>query len=206
MPHHVIEALERIVKGRKSIKIIRDGDFISASVMVILREERGGYSMLFIKRRECLSDLFSGHMAFPGGKMQKGDGNNLETAIRETREETGIDLKNNGRILGELDDVSPVNPEANHYVVTPYLALVEEDTRVKPNEEVAEFVWIPLSDFRNEKTLEIKVIEKYGMKLEDFTFRYQNYVIWGMTARILRQFLSLAGNLISGDELQQSYS
>jgi 8-oxo-dGTP pyrophosphatase MutT (NUDIX family) len=195
MSHYVIEELERIVKGRKSIKVSRDGDFISASVVVILREERGEYSMLFIKRREYVNDLFSGHMAFPGGKMQKGDGSKLETAIRETLEETGIDLKKNGRILGELDDVSPVNPKANHYIVTPYLALVRGDARVKPNEEVAEFVWIPLLDFRNEKLLEIRVIEKYGMKLEDFTFRYQNYVIWGMTARILRQFLSLAGHL-----------
>lgn len=195
MPHHVIEELEKIIKGRTTIKISRDGDFISASVMVILMEVGWEYYILFIKRREHINDLFSGHMAFPGGKMQKGDGSKLETAIRETIEETGIDLKSNGRILGELDDVRPVNPKANQYIVTPYLALVGEDTRVEPNEEVAEFVWIPLSDFRDGKTLEIKVIEKYGLKLQDFTFRYQNYVIWGMTARILRQFLSLAGHL-----------
>jgi 8-oxo-dGTP pyrophosphatase MutT (NUDIX family) len=192
---NTIEELERIIKGRKSVKITRDYDLISASVMVMLREARDGYSMLFIKRREYISDLFSGHMAFPGGKMQKGDRTKLETAIRETLEETGIDLKKNGRILGELDDASPVNPKANHYIVTPYLALVEEYTRVKPNKEVAEFVWIHLLDLKDEKTLEIRVIEKYGMKLEDFTFHYQNYVIWGMTARILHQFLSLAGHL-----------
>ena len=195
MLHHVIEELEKIIKERKSVKISRDGDFISASVMVILMEEGYEYFILFIKRREYVNDLFSGHMAFPGGKMQKADRSKLETAIRETLEETGIDLKKNGRILGELDDVSPVNPKANQYIVTPYLALVGEDALVKPNEEVAEFVWIPLSVFQDEETLEIKVIEKYGMKLEDFTFRYQNYVIWGMTARILRQFLYLAGHL-----------
>lgn len=200
MPHHVIEELERIIKGRKSIKISRDGDFIHASVMVILREERDRYSMLFIKRREYLSDLFSGHMAFPGGKMQKGDWNKLETAIRETLEETGIDLRKDGRILGELDDVSPVNPRARHYIVTPYVALVGEDIRIKPNEEVAEFVWIPISNFMDEKTLEIRVIERYGMRLEDFAFHYQKYVIWGMTARILRQFLYLLGHLFSLDK------
>jgi 8-oxo-dGTP pyrophosphatase MutT (NUDIX family) len=193
--HNVIEELEKIIKGRKSIKISRDGSFIPASVMVILREEKNGCSMLFIKRREYASDLFSGHMAFPGGKMQKEDESKLETAIRETFEETGIDLKKNGRILGELDDVNPINPMANHYIVTPYVALVGEDTQVKPNEEVAEFVWIPLSDFKNEKALEARVVEKYGMKLEDFIFRHQDYLIWGMTARILRQFLSLGGHL-----------
>ncbi len=200
MPHHVIEELERIIKGRKSIKISRDGDFIHASVMVILREERDRYSMLFIKRREYLSDLFSGHMAFPGGKMQKGDESKLETAIRETLEETGIDLRKDGRILGELDDVSPVNPRARHYIVTPYVALVGEDIKVKPNEEVAEFVWIPISNFMDEKTLEIRGIERYGMRLENFAFHYQKYVIWGMTARILRQFLYLLGHLFSLDK------
>ncbi|MER3447013.1 MAG: CoA pyrophosphatase [Candidatus Dadabacteria bacterium] len=201
MPHHVIEELERIIKERKSIKIIREENFIHASVMVILREEGGRYSMLFIKRREYLSDLFSGHMAFPGGKMQKGDENKLETAIRETLEETGIDLRKDGRIIGELDDVSPVNPRARHYIVTPYVALVGGDIiKVKPNEEVAEFVWIPLSNFMDEKTLEIRVVERYGIRLEDFAFHYQKYVIWGMTARVLHQFLSLAGYLFSCDK------
>ncbi len=195
MSPNTIEELERILRERKGVKISRESSFISASVMVILKDEKNEYSMLFIKRPEKGSDPFSGHMAFPGGKMKEEDESRLETAIRETLEETGIDLKRNGKILGELDDVSPINPRVNHYIVSPYIALVTEGAEVKPNEEVAEFVWIPLSDLKNEKTFEVRVVEKNGMELEDFTFRYRHYLIWGMTARILIQFLSIVGNL-----------
>ncbi len=195
MSPNTIEELERILRQRKGVKISRESSFISASVMVILREKKNEYSMLFIKRPQKASDPFSGHIAFPGGKMKKGDESRLDTAIRETLEETGIDLKKNGKILGELDDVSPINPKVNHYIVAPYIALVMGGVEVKPNEEVAEFVWIPLSDLKNEKTFEVRVVEKSGMKLEDFTFCYRHYVIWGMTARILLQFLSIVGYL-----------
>ncbi|MBF8302566.1 MAG: Nudix hydrolase protein [Candidatus Dadabacteria bacterium] len=190
-----IEELERIINGRKSVRIKRDYSFISAAVMVILREEQNGYSMLFIERPKSQGDPFSGHMAFPGGKIKVEDKSKLETGVRETIEETGIDLNRIGRILGELDDVSPINPKANHYVVTPYIAYLTEGAEIKPNEEVASAMWIPLFHFRNEKSFERRVVEKHGMKLEEFVYHYQNHVIWGMTARILHQFLSLAGHL-----------
>jgi 8-oxo-dGTP pyrophosphatase MutT (NUDIX family) len=198
----IIKELEKIISGRKCIKIERDGSFINAAVMVILRKDKSGYSMLFIKRPESKVDPFSGHMAFPGGKVKNGDKNKLETALRETVEETGIDLNRNGRILGELDDVSPINPRTNHFIVTPYLAYLTEDLEIKPNEEVASSIWIPLFHFRNEKSFERRVLERHGMEIEEFIYLYNNHVIWGMTARILHQFLSLVGHLFwTRDEL-----
>jgi 8-oxo-dGTP pyrophosphatase MutT (NUDIX family) len=192
---NAIKELEKIIRDRKSVKIERDSNFVPAAVMVILRDDKNEYSMLFIKRPESEGDLFSGHMAFPGGKVKDGDTNKLDTAIRETIEETGIDLNRNGIILGELDDVSPINPMANHFIVTPYLAYLTEDLEIKPNEEVASALWIPLSHFRNDKSLERRIVKKHGMELEEFIYQYYNHVIWGMTARILYQFLSLGGHL-----------
>ncbi len=191
----IIKELEKIINGRKSIKIKRDGSFIPAAVMVILKKDKNGYSMLFIKRPESEGDPFSGHMAFPGGKVKDGDKNKLDTATRETIEETDIDLNRNGRILGELDDVSPINPRANHFIVTPFLAYLTEDLEIKPNEEVASAIWIPLFHFKDERSFERRVVEKDGMEREEFTYRYHNHAIWGMTARILHQFLSLVGHL-----------
>jgi 8-oxo-dGTP pyrophosphatase MutT (NUDIX family) len=190
-----IEELEKIIKERKSIKISRDGDFIPAAVMLILKEERGEYFMLLIKRPESREDLFSGHMAFPGGKMKEGDRTRLDTAIRETFEETGIDLKEKGKILGELDDFNPINPRANHFVVSPYVAFLTEEAEIRPNEEVAEILWIPLSHLKDEKNLEVRTIEKHGMLVKDYVFNYRDYVIWGMTGRILYGFISLVGHL-----------
>lgn len=190
-----MEELERILKGRNIKKITRDGIFTPAAVMLILKQEKDGYSILFIKRTESSEDVFSGHMAFPGGKMKEEDENKLRTAVRETFEETGIDLSRDGRIIGELDDFYPVNPRANHYVVTPFVALLTEYTEINPNEEVAEAVWIPLSHMKDERTLEIRIVEKNKISAKDYFFRYKDYVIWGMTGRILYKFLSLAGHL-----------
>ncbi len=191
----IIKELEKIINGRRSIRIKRDGSFIPAAVMVILKKDKNGYSMLFIKRPESEGDPFSGHMAFPGGKVKDGDKNKLDTATRETIEETDIDLNRNGRILGELDDVSPINPRGNHFIVTPFLAYLTEDLEIKPNEEVASAIWIPLFHFKDERSFERRVVEKDGMEREEFIYHYHNYAIWGMTARILHQFLSLVGHL-----------
>jgi 8-oxo-dGTP pyrophosphatase MutT (NUDIX family) len=191
----LIEKLEKIINRRKTVKASKDGLFTPAAVMLILRQEKNDYSLLFIKRTESSSDVFSGHMAFPGGKMKEEDGNKLETAIRETFEETGIDLREAGRIIGELDDFNPNNPRGSHYIVTPFVAFLMKDTELRPNEEVAEIIWIPLSHLKDEKNLEIRIIEKQKIRVKDFVFYYQSYMIWGMTARVLYKFLSIAGYL-----------
>ena len=192
---HTIEELERIINGRKTVKANREGIFIPASVMLILRPEENGYSLLFIKRPENSADIFSGHIAFPGGKMKEEDGNKLETAIRETFEETGIDLRESGRVIGELDDINPNNPRGHHFIVTPYVAFLIKDSETRPNEEVAEIIWIPLSHLKDEKNLEVRIVERQKIQVKDFVFYYRDYMIWGMTARVLHKFLSIAGNL-----------
>jgi hypothetical protein len=75
------------------------------------------------------------------------------------------------------------------------VALLTEYTGINPNEEVAEAVWIPLLHLKDEKALEIRTVEKNKLNVKDYFFRYKDYVIWGMTGRILYKFLSLAGNL-----------
>lgn len=193
---NIIEELEKIIKGRAGGNIRRDGNFVLAAVMIIIREEKGEHYMLFIKRLEKATDLFSGHIAFPGGKVEESDRDTLETAVRETFEETGIDLKKSGRIIGKLDDFNPVNPRANHYVVTPYVAFLHENVPLNPHErEVAEAFWVSLSHLIDERNSETRVLDKQGVKREDLVFYYLNYIIWGMTARILNQFLRLTSHL-----------
>ena len=192
-----IEDIEKLIRGRVGKKITREGRFIPAAVMMILKEiGNAEYSILFIKRPQNAEDVFAGHMAFPGGKKKGEDQTILDTAIRETLEETGIDISKDGRILGELDDFNPINPKANHYVVTPFVSLLMKDTEIKPNEEVDEAVWIPLNHLKDEKSLEIRILERSSMRVKDYVFYYRDYVIWGMTGRILRDFLSLTGHLL----------
>ncbi|MEQ9620296.1 MAG: CoA pyrophosphatase [Deltaproteobacteria bacterium] len=188
--------LEELVRNRDPLKIEKEGDFVHAAVMLILRESGEELSILFIKRPESDRDAFSGHVAFPGGKMAEGDKSKLDTAIRETHEEIGVDLNLCGHLIGELDDVNPNNPRTDNYIVTPYLCLLSGEVTLKPNMlEVEAAVWVPLSHLKDEKNVKIRFRERRGRTVQDYVYSYKQYIIWGMTGRIVHQFLSFSSHL-----------
>jgi len=191
-----IGALEKLLSGRNANEIFREGDFVHASVMMILKESGQDYSLLFIKRPESERDPFSGHMAFPGGRMESVDKSKLETAIRETYEEVGININSSGRILGSLDDINPNNPRARNYIVTPYLSVLSEEVFLKPDiNEVEKTVWIPMHHLVDDRNAQVRMRERGGRMVKDYAYNYEQYIIWGMTGRILHQFLSFSAHL-----------
>ncbi|MCK5391450.1 MAG: CoA pyrophosphatase [Deltaproteobacteria bacterium] len=190
------ENLKKLLSSRNANEIFREGDFVHASVMMILKESGQGYSLLFIKRPESDRDPFSGHMAFPGGRMESADNSKLETAIRETYEEVGININSSGRILGSIDDVNPNNPRARNYIVTPYLSVLNEEVVIKPDvREVERTLWIPMHHLVDDRNLEVRIVERDGREVKDYAYQYEQYLIWGMTGRILHQFLSFSAHL-----------
>lgn len=191
-----IKQLKELLSERSSNEIIRKGDFVHASVLMILKYDDLGYSLLFIKRPESERDPFSGHMAFPGGRMESVDNDKLDTAIRETKEEVGIDIVKSGKVLGSLDDVNPNNPRARKYVVTPYLSILNEEVTIIPDpKEVEKTVWVPMRHLVDGRNKEIRIRERDGREVEDYAYNYEQYLIWGMTGRILHQFLSFSAHL-----------
>lgn len=94
-----------------------------AAVAVILRERGDVTEALFIKRAQRPGDLWSGHMAFPGGHWESGDADLAATAMRETAEEIGLDLARHGRLLGHLDHMN-VNPIGTRHdmLIVPYVS------------------------------------------------------------------------------------
>lgn len=196
MSYDTTEELEKLLAGRDPVKLTIDGDFVHAAVMMILKEERNGFSMLFIKRPDSERDAFSGHVAFPGGKMKESDPGKLGTAVRETHEEVGIDIARSGRVIGELDDVNPNNPRANTYIVTPYLSVLEEDVTLRPSaHEVEAVLWVPVSHLKDERNFKLRLRDTGRGVTEDYAYSFEQYIIWGMTGRILRQFLTLTAHL-----------
>ena len=88
-----------------------EGAMRYAAIALVLRPSTVGEpELLMIKRAEFERDPWSGHVACPGGRMDPTDPDLEFTAVRETREETGIDLARDGRVLGTLDDISPRTP------------------------------------------------------------------------------------------------
>jgi 8-oxo-dGTP pyrophosphatase MutT (NUDIX family) len=165
-----------------------------AAVLLALRlGDHGEPELLMIKRAEAERDPWSGHVACPGGRMEPGDHDLEQTAIRETWEETGIDVARDGEILGTLDDVSPRTPVLPPIVVRPYVAVVRPDVRIVASPEVAEAFWVPLHALRERAAWGTGLVMVRGQEEERPTFRHGGYTVWGLTERVLRQFLERVG-------------
>lgn len=191
-----IKKLETLLTQRSSNQITKEGDYVHAAIMMILKQSDPGYSLLFIKRPDNDRDPFSGHMAFPGGRMELDDNSKLDTAVRETLEEVGININRSARVLGALDDVNPNNPRARNYLVTPYLSILEEEVDITPDaNEVEKTIWVPMHHLVDDKNTQVRIRVRDGREVKDYAYNYDQYLIWGMTGRVLHQFLSFSSHL-----------
>jgi 8-oxo-dGTP pyrophosphatase MutT (NUDIX family) len=163
-----------------------------AAVALIVREASGGWLELFcIRRAVWQRDPWSGQVALPGGREEPGDSSLVETAIRETREETGTDLAQAGRLIGTLDDLRPRAVRLPAIVVRPFVFVAECDDRCELAAEVADAFWIPLDVLADPAVRRRARVRAGDSELEVMAYHHGEHVIWGMTERILRQFFAL---------------
>lgn len=152
--------------------------------------------LLLIKRAEHEADPWSGHMALPGGRRDDNDVDLLHTALREAAEEVGITLEGGAQLLGGLDEVSPRNPRLPPLIIAPFVFAVPPDTTaVIDPREVEAAIWVPASALRDESAVSEILITLESGSLTLPSLRYGEYVIWGLTHRILIQFLSMTSEL-----------
>ncbi len=163
-----------------------------SAVAIILREHDGQAEVLMIKRAEREGDPWSGHMAFPGGRMEGDDVHGLATATRETREEVGIELDLCGTAIGRLSDIrATAHSRRRVMVVTPYVFTVEKTPAVELNHEVAEVVWVPLTFLADRANTETMLWQRRGIKLSLPCYLYRGYRIWGLSLLMLDELLGL---------------
>lgn len=163
-----------------------------AAVALMLVEGPSSLEALFIKRAERVGDPWSRQVAFPGGRRDPTDSDLLATAIRETWEETGVDLHSAER-LGTLDDLYPRTPTLPPVLVRPFVFALRSAPAIVPSVEVAHAFWVPLDRLvtpgvRREITLHVAGVERVFP-----AYDLGDDVIWGMTERILTPFLDLIG-------------
>ena len=166
-----------------------------AAVALILRAS-AELEVLLIKRAESERDPWSGHVALPGGRRDAEDADLTQTAIRETAEETGVELSSSGWPLGRLGRVVPSHPGLPPITITPYLFGVREGIEANADSaEVDQVLWVALSvlfDPRTRGTTTIQLPKGPG----DFPcYWVDGHAIWGLTFRILSEFGELAGRL-----------
>lgn len=164
---------------------------LQAAVVLILREAGDDLHALFIKRVEDERDPWSGHIALPGGRREPQDRSLWETALRETREEVGLDLERDGEVLGRLTALRPSNPQLPPIRVTPLVAIIRSDVSPKVGPEVERVFWMSLSELKRRGRSE-RVQKLVAGSLRTWPAYPSPYgPIWGMTERILTEFLAL---------------
>jgi len=171
--------LERL---RRLLKPIGDSD-AGAAVAVLLREEEGSFQIFLVKRAINPRDPWSGNMALPGGRRHPEDRDIKETVIRETLEETGIDISG-CRFLGALDAASSTRA-VTRLVVLPFVVVCGERPRVMLNKELVGCFWFPVDQL---KPSEGRALMEGN---EVPAFLVNGEVVWGLTYRMLKNFLEL---------------
>ncbi len=178
--------IRRVLDGWPKVRL-DDSSHLPAAVLLLLLEKGGEYHVLFTRRTETLSH-HKGQISFPGGACQGEDATLLETALRESREEIGL-APEDVEVLGELDDTLTY---VSHYRITPFVAGIPWPYPFKPNPaEIAEIITVPLVALREKANFHEEIWVEGGISVTVPFYNYRGKVIWGATARILKQFLSL---------------
>jgi 8-oxo-dGTP pyrophosphatase MutT (NUDIX family) len=192
LSHPAIAHLRSSLAARRAVEAEDEAGVRRAAVALIFRAgEQGSPELLFIKRAEYPGDPWSGQIAFPGGREESGDSSLQETAIRETREETGVDLAQEGMVIGVLDDLRPRTVRLPAVVVRPYVAVVQRDEALELSSEVALVFWVPFGQLAEKQSWRDDTVFARGVQINARVFRHDDHVIWGMTERILAQLLEL---------------
>ncbi|MEP6691632.1 MAG: CoA pyrophosphatase [Gemmatimonadaceae bacterium] len=193
--HPMVRRLAQVLRARVRREEESEMPTKRAAVALILRlSAAGALELLMIKRATFEGDPWSGHVALPGGRQEPGDASLERTAVRETWEETAIDLEVSGRVLGALDDVHPRTPRLPPLVITPFVAVLERDVPLVLSREVADAFWVRVSALQDPVASKDVELEVGGGPRRVSSFAYEDHVIWGLTERILRQFLEIVGN------------
>ena len=198
------QALIENLRARRGRLLDPARDALTASVAVPLRlcGTGQGLELLYLLRAQRGGDPWSGHIGFPGGKIDPSDASPRETAIRETREETAINLDH-------ADFVCRLDDQATHLSkvhVAAFVYYLENGSILSLNHEIQRAFWIPLTDLLDEKRYVTAVVsgdwgerEVPAIDLLDT----EGPVLWGLTYRFTAQILARIGHrLPDGTEVQ----
>jgi 8-oxo-dGTP pyrophosphatase MutT (NUDIX family) len=165
-----------------------------AAVALVLRNSAKGPETLFIERARHPADPWSGHMAFPGGRVEPDDASARAAAERETREEVGVDLAR-AELLGRLDDLEGRHAgRRSGLVISAFVYHHPEPGPLRPNHEVATAFWVPVPSLRDpfrhvDHAIHDDLRPFPGIRVSEA----DPHVVWGLTYRFVELFLEIVG-------------
>lgn len=181
----VVESAIQHALALRQKRSIHDPSKAQAGVLVLVYPKDGETHVLLNRRSEYVEN-HKGEIAFPGGAREEGDETLLDTALRETWEEMGIE-QSDVTVLGELDDIVTISD----FVVTPYVGEISGGYRFKPNAEVDAVIEAPLAALLDPGSVrdDVRIVD--GEATRRTTYAYDGHVVWGATAMILDGFVRI---------------
>lgn len=175
------------VSRHQAVELPLDGR-VSSAVMVLVEGRPGEERLVFQVRTQTVR-VHKGEISFPGGRRDPEDADLRATALRETHEEVGVPPEAVS-VLGVLDDTPTVG--SNH-MIRPFVGLLAPEVlpAITAQREVHELLSVPLVHLLDPSNHVWRPVERDGVVEASPAFAYGEHVIWGATARILTQFLSL---------------
>ena len=167
-----------------------------AAVLVPLFLRRGVPFALFTKRPATLR-THAGQISFPGGSRDGSDATPLHTALRETEEELGLP-KAEVTVLGLLHEI----PTITEFRIAPFVGVIPDGYPLRPNpEEIDRVIEVPIPHLMDRSSQRVERLDVRGQLRDVYFFDYGEDVIWGATARILKDLLEVLSELPSWCEL-----
>jgi len=155
-----------------------------AAVFMPLVQRKDGLHVLFTRRTAHLAH-HAGQISFPGGRIEAHDADAIAAALRETHEETGITPRF-AQVLG----TQPSLLTTSRFVVTPVVGILQPGFQIRANrDEVAEVFEVPLSVLTDSSSYQLHRTDLPERRQRMyFSIAWEAYVIWGVTAALLRNF------------------
>ncbi len=176
-----IAEIEKRLKSSITPKVQNTSRIKLAAVLIIIS---GKEPTIIMTERPHTMNYHAGEISFPGGTWKEKDVDLLETAIRETKEELGIEIPRS-MIIGQLKRVTTLN---SGFEITPFITVLKQIPKFSPNSEIASILRIPLLLLLD--TMEYDRDPTHRSIQEMYTFKFKEHVIWGATARILNQMMT----------------
>ncbi len=181
----MLEHIRQVVLSHQPQSLDLQGLIPAAVLVPFLVKDGEPHLLLHVRTEEV--ETHKGQVGFPGGVCEQEDADARETALREAWEEVGL-RPEDVTTWGVLNDIDTVTG----FRITPVVGLVPEPYDYKTNPaEVAKLLRVPWRLFSERQGLRREVVEHEGRRFEVDFYPFEDTVIWGATARILRDLVEL---------------